>query len=84
MTKANLDIQLHRAIFNSDIDELKSIFKSNSVDINKIDDEHYSLLDHAIVNEFEEGALFFLEIGINKLNDTKMMVGQFIWQLITA
>lgn len=71
MTKANLDIQLYRAIFNSDIDELKSIFKSNSVDINKIDDEHYSLLDHAIVNEFEEGALFFLEIGINKLNDTK-------------
>lgn len=71
MTETNLDVQIYQAIFKNDIDELKSIFKNNNIDIDKIDDEHYSLLDHAIVNNFEEGALFLIKAGICKLNDTQ-------------
>lgn len=71
MSNKNIDIQIYQAIFKNNIDELKSIFKNNSIDINKIDDEYYSLLEHTIVNRFEEAALFLLEAGIQKLNNTK-------------
>ncbi len=69
----NFNTKICKYIYKNDLESLKLIFQSEKsmIDINAIDDDGYSFLDSAIVSEFEEGALFLIEQGINTLNHTE-------------